>query len=123
MEHTAASGTARLRFAREFTEQDALEAQSRGYLSHVLIELDDGALYPVFFYDPTRLQQDLAEGVRCGRPFLADPGMIIVPEITRCAMQEAVQRVVEEGFLDHFVPVTEEELASGNPHSWPPQTR
>jgi hypothetical protein len=110
----------RLRFVREFTAQDALEAQDRGYLSHVLVELDGGNLYPVFFYDPTRLQQDLAEGIRSGRPFVADPGMIVVPEVTPDAMRDAVDRLVGEGFFDHLVPVHEADLGRGNPYCWPP---
>jgi hypothetical protein len=92
-------------------------------LSHVVIELDPGRLYPVFFYDPTRLQQDLTEGIRCGHPFIADPGMIVVPEITPTAMRDAVDGLVGEGFFDHLVPVREEDLSSGDLHSWPPDPR
>jgi hypothetical protein len=113
----------KLRFAREFTERDALEAQDRGYLSHVLVELDEGRLYPIFFYDATRLQQDLTEGVRSGRPFVADPGMIVVPEVTLPAMTAAVTRLVGEGFFEHLVPLTDEDLGNGNPYRWPPERR
>ena len=34
------------------------------------------------FYDPVRLQQDLEEEVKAGRPLIAEPGMIVIPEIT-----------------------------------------
>lgn len=112
--------TPKLRFAREFTEQDALEAQSRGYLSHVLVELAEGKLYPVFFYDPIRLQQDLAEGVRTGHPFVADPGMIVVSEITPGMIRETVDRLVGEGFFDYLAPISEQDLGVGNPLCWPP---
>jgi hypothetical protein len=74
----------------------------------------------VFFYDPTRLQQDLVEGVRQGRPFVADPGMIVVPEITPAAMSDAVDGLVGEGFFDRLVPVREEDLSAGDLHRWPP---
>ena len=53
--------TAKLIFVREFAERDAAEARDRGYLSHVLVELDGTRLYPVTFYDGVRLQQDLEE--------------------------------------------------------------
>jgi hypothetical protein len=111
---------AKLRFAREFTEQDAEEAQSRGYLSHVFVELDEGELYPVFFYDLTRLQQDMAENIRAGHPFLADPGMIIVPQISPQAMKDVVDRLNEEGFFDHLTPLREEDLDCCDPYRWPP---
>jgi hypothetical protein len=113
----------KLRFAREFSEQDAMEAQSRGYLSHVFVELDEGNLYPIFFYDLTRLQQDLAENLRCGHPFIADPGMIVVSEISLQIMKDAVERLVDEGFFGHLLPLREEDLDCGTPHRWPPDPR
>src|SRR5262249_41097236 len=110
-----------LRFARGFSDQDAFEAHGRGYLSHVLAQLDEGRLYPLFFYDAVRLQQDLEESAKHGRPFVADPGMIVVPEITLDAMNQAVEQLSREGFFDHLTPLTEDDLACGNPYQWPPQ--
>jgi hypothetical protein len=77
----------RLRMVREFTDLDARNAQSRGYLSHVLADFGDGRLFPLFFYDMVRLQQDLEARIDQGSTFLADPGMIVVPEITWEAME------------------------------------
>ena len=111
----------KLRFAREFSDKDAFDAQSRGYLSHVMVELDEGRLYPVFFYDVVRLQQDLEENARLGRPFIADPGMIVVEEITPEAMKHAVEHLSREGFFDHLTTITQDDLATGNPYQWPPQ--
>ena len=102
--------TPRLTFAREFSEKDAFEAQSRGYLSHVMVELDEGRLYPLFFYNVVRLQQDLEESIKHGRPFVADPGMIVVEEITREAMQHAVDQLSREGFFDHLIAMTQDDL-------------
>ena len=115
--------TPKLRFAREFSDQDAFEAQSRGYLSHVLVELGENCLYPLFFYDAVRLQQDLEERARLGHAFVADPGMIVLPEITRDAMRHAVEQLSREGFFDSLTPLTEDDLVSGNPYQWPPQRR
>jgi len=114
---------ATLRFAREFSDQDAFEARGRGYLSHVLAQLGEGRLYPLFFYDAVRLQQDLEESAKYGRPFVADPGMIVVPEITLDAMKQAVEQLSRESFFDHLTPVTEADLATANPYQWPPQRR
>jgi hypothetical protein len=110
-----------LRFVGEFTEQDAYEAQGRGYLSHVLVELDSGRLYPVSFYDPMRLGQDLEQLAGLGRPFLAEPGMIVVPEITPESMKTAVERLAGDGFFDHLSPITLDDLKSSPPHAWPPR--
>ena len=111
----------KLRFARELPDQAAFEAQSRGYLSHVMVELDEGRLYPVFFYDVVRLQQDLDESAMHGRPFIADPGMIVVEEITPEAMKHAVEQLSREGFFDHLTAITQDDLASGDPYQWRPR--
>jgi hypothetical protein len=112
-----------LRFVREFSDQDAYDAEGRGYLSHVVVELDDGRLFPVFFYDPVRLQQDMDENAKHGRPFIADPGMIIVQHVTLETMRNTVEKLASEGFFEHLSPVTREDLASGSPFQWPPQRR
>jgi hypothetical protein len=115
--------TPTLRFTREFSDQELFEAQSRGYLSHVMARLGENRLYPLFFYDPVRLQQDLEESSKQGRLFVADPGMIVVPEITLEVIKEAVEQLCREGFFDHLVPLTEDDLSSGDPYQWPPQRR
>jgi hypothetical protein len=109
-----------LRFARQFTDLDELEARNRGYLSHVLADLGDGRLFPLFFYDPVRLRQDLEERAKHNNAFIADPGMVVVQEISLKVMQQVIEQLHEEGFFDHIVPVTEVELASSNPYQWPP---
>jgi hypothetical protein len=118
---TPAEETPILRFAREFTERDATEAQDRGYLSHVLVDLGGGRLYPVFFYDAVRLQQDLEEMANHGRPYIAEPGMIVVQEITIETMTQVVCQLESAGFFDALNPVTEEDLASSDPYKWPPR--
>lgn len=110
----------KLVFVNEFKDREAKEARDRGYLSHVLIEVD-GNLYPVFFYDSTRLQQDLEMSAKNGRPFIADPGMIILPDLTIDAMQQAAQRLYEEGFFGHLLSVSREHLSKMKQFPWPPE--
>ena len=117
---TTTSSVAKLVFLREFSEQEAWEARDRGYFSHVLVEVDGDRLYPVFFYDPVRLQQDLETSAKHGRAFVADPGMIVLSDITIEAMQEAVQQLCQDGFFDHLVAVSRERLAEADPYVWPP---
>lgn len=111
--------TARLVFATPLSENDILEARDRGYLSHVMVKID-GQLFPVFFYDPVRLQQDLEETAKRGWPILADPGMIVLPEITMVAMENAIQQLCQRGFFEHFVPLTPEQIAKADSYPWPP---
>jgi len=106
-------------FVNDFSDEAAFDAAARGYLSHVLVKLESGLLYPVVFYDPIRLKQDMDELAAHGERFLADPGMIIVPEVSREAMESAALTLAAQGFFDHFVPTTMEMVNASRGH-WPP---
>ena len=69
------------------------------------VELADGTRYPVFFYDPVRLRQDLDADASQGRPYAAEPGMIVLPAVTRAAIRQAVEQLVEDGFFRHLKPL------------------
>jgi hypothetical protein len=94
-----------IHFPEGFDDRAEWEAESRGWLQGVTIELADGARYPALFYDPVRLSQDLDAEASLGRPYLAEPGMIVLPQVTRAAMTEAVRQLVESGFFNHLRPV------------------
>ncbi len=90
----------RLVFKYPFDEAAAYDAEARGYLAYASVELSDGTRYPVVFYDPVRLQQDLEVEVGEGRAFIAEPGLIIVPEVTLARMQAAVEHLSRIGFFE-----------------------
>jgi hypothetical protein len=81
-----------------FDERAVVETPLKGWLS-ATVELDDGCRYAVYFSDPMRLQQDLDEAVRHGKPCFAEPGLIIVPEVTVQAIQDTVQFLWKQGFF------------------------
>ena len=81
-----------------FDERAVVETPLKGWLS-ATVELDDGCRYAVYFSDPTRLQQDLDEAVQHGKPCFAEPGLIIVPEVTVQAIQDTVQFLWKQGFF------------------------
>jgi hypothetical protein len=97
-----------IHFPDWFDERVEWEAESKGSLQGVTVELADGARYPVFFYDPVRLQQDLEADTSQGRPYAAEPGMIVVPQVTRAAIAEAVGQLVRGGFFNHLRPLAAE---------------
>lgn len=90
---------ATLLFDYEFDEQAQFEASARGYLSHVKVRTIDNVVYPVCFYDPVRLSQDLDEECDQGNCFIAEPGMIVLRNITLPDMQAAIDRLELEGFF------------------------
>lgn len=88
-------------FPDGFDERAAFEAPLKGWL-HAHVELENGSCYAVHFSDPVRLQQDLEENIRTGEPCFAEPGLIVLPEVTVEAVQEAVRSLCERGFFEHF---------------------
>ena len=91
----------RIIFPEGFDERAAFETPLKGWLS-AQIELEDGGRYAVYFSDPIRLQQDLDEAVKSGRPCFAEPGLIILPEVTAEAIQDAVQFLWKQGFFAYL---------------------
>src|SRR6266404_1899873 len=62
-------------FPEGFDERQEFEMPSKGYLRDLVVRLEDGAEYQLFFIDPTRLQQDLEADAQEGRDYYAEPGM------------------------------------------------
>lgn len=92
-------------FPDGFDERSEDEMSMRGYLSHTLIELEDGECYPVFFMDPVRLQQELNIDIKTGNPCLAEPGLIILPSVTMENIKAAVSYLWKDGFFTYLKPV------------------
>jgi len=84
-----------------FDEQARFEISFKGWLS-AYVESEEGCRYPVYFSDPTRLQQDLEEERQLGKPYFAMPGLIILPEVTIEAIEEAVPLLWEQGFFTYL---------------------
>jgi hypothetical protein len=61
----------------------------------------------VFFYDAVRLAQDLEEEAKAGRPFIAEPGLIVLERVTLANMEKAVRELYAQGFFDAFQVITE----------------
>lgn len=97
----------RIIFPDGFDDRAAFEVTMKGWLS-AEVETEDGRRYPVFFYDSVRLQQDLETEVKLGRPCLAETGLVILPEVTVEAAQNAMQYLWQQGFFAGFKPTQSE---------------
>lgn len=117
---TTQSQFQRLVFLNGWTDDDAESARDRGYLSHVLVETSDALLYPVTFYDATRLGQDLEEQAKQGAGFIADPAMIVLTEVTAETMEGAARTLCSQGFFRHFQTVERGILTAAPQFEWPP---
>jgi hypothetical protein len=111
----------KLVFLHSFDDLAAHEARDRGHLSHVSVEFADGSKYPVIFYDPVRLKQDLEEMTKLGHPCLGDPGMIVIPEVTMEYMNAAITILAQEGYFSYLQQLNStEELDPATTLNWPP---
>jgi hypothetical protein len=95
-----------LEVPESFGEQAAYETLCRGFFAGAIVRVADGSRYPVCFYDPIRLGQDLEEEARVGRPYIAERNLIVLPEVTVEAMRAAVETLALQGYFDHAKPLT-----------------
>lgn len=102
---------AKVVFPDGFHDRAAFEMPAKGWLS-AQVEMKDGRLFSVHFSDPCRLRQDLEESVRAGRPYFAEPGLIVLPEVTTDTVKTAVQTLCERGFFDQLRPCRAAEPAT-----------
>jgi hypothetical protein len=92
-------------FPEDYDAQSEYETPSRGYLSEVVVELEDHSRYKLFFIDPVRLQQDLAGEIELGQPYFAEPNLIVLPQVTTASVRQAVEGLVREKFFQHLKPL------------------
>ena len=92
-------------FPESFDERSRQEMPDRGYLSHVLVELHDDSRYQVEFIDPVRLSQEVNDYRELDIPCYAEPGLIVLSEVTLERVEEAVQYLHRQGFFKDLKPV------------------
>jgi hypothetical protein len=92
------SGGLRIILPEGFDEQACFELPYKGWLS-IYVESTEGRRYPVYFSDPIRLQQDLEEEAQLGRPYFAMSGLIVLPEVTLEAVEDAIHALWQQGFF------------------------
>lgn len=110
-------------FEYPFDDFAVHDAQSRGYLSHAFVEFENGERVSVVFYDPVRLGQDLEVEAAEGRAFIAEPGLIVVPEVTLPNMTNAIESLHAEGFFAAFKSARPAESESSQEMASPPRGR
>ena len=97
----------RIIFPEGFEDRDAEEMPLRGCLSNALVELENGERYAVDFIEPVRLTQELSSYIKAKIPCYAEPGLIVVPEVTLSGIQEAVNYLHDRDFFTQFKPVNQ----------------
>jgi hypothetical protein len=75
------------------------EHEAKGYLGAVIVRFEDDFRSELFFIDPVRLVQDLEAELAAGRSCFAEPNMIVVPHVTRKAIEKTVAELAAEDFF------------------------
>ena len=94
-----------VRFPEGYDDRLAFETPSKGYLRDVMVQLEDGTRYKLFFIDPVRLEQDLQAEVAEGREYYAEPGMVVLLEVTTEAIHKSISGLLREGFFHSLKPL------------------
>lgn len=94
-----------IQLPEDYDAQSKYETPFRGYLSGVVVQLEDGSRYPLFFMDPVRLKQDLDASAKLGRSYLAEVNLIVLPEVTTASVKQAVQGLWQDGYFQHLKPL------------------
>jgi hypothetical protein len=102
--------THRLIFPDWYDERAEWEVVEKGWFSDAVVDVD-GARYAITFYDPVRLRQNLEEEAR---GWLAEVGLIVLPELTRPAMVNAVAQIVDDGFFRTQLPIPADAGSNGD---------
>lgn len=105
----------RVHFPPDYDERGEWEVENKGWLHGVRVELPDGSIYPIALYDPVRLAQVLESDAKWGAGVIAEPGLVVIPELTRAAIVRAAEKLVQRGFFDHLKPLSVP-VANGVPH-------
>ena len=76
------------------------EIKWKGYYSDVTVVLPNSSKYKVSFYDPGRLRQEVES-----ENYIAEPGLIIIKEVTKTNMEKAVYESWLDGFFESLIPI------------------
>ena len=97
-----ATATFQVVFPKWYDDRGEWEAEAKGWLDGVEVHFANGEVKPLFFYDPVRLAQDLDAEAKLGKPYIAYPGLIVIPAITREAILSVVAKLVDNDFFPTY---------------------
>jgi hypothetical protein len=111
--------SAKLIFPTNRSEIDLIEADMKGYLN-VSVPKSPERSYPLYFYNPFRLGQDLDSELEFGKSCIGLPGTVIVKQIDLPTLEAALAQLDEEQFFDYLKPISQEQFNSARIGEWPP---
>src|SRR5947209_2690454 len=90
---------------------DELDMAPHGYRGDVIVEFADGKSFPVYFYEPDAIREELDGRSKSGfGRYVAEPGLVVIPEICVAGMKASVLELIEVGYLTHLRPCEDRQL-------------
>jgi hypothetical protein len=77
----------------------------KGHLCGGEVELRDGRRFPITFFDPVRLAQELESMSRRGEPGILETALVVIPEVTRENILRLLPELIRQRFFDHLKPL------------------
>jgi len=95
--------TPTLRFTCDYDERTAWEVEQKGWFECAVAVMPNGLEIALSFWDPVRLSQEITDRARVGRVCFAEPGLVIVPTVTREHMEQAIKELGEAKYFDQLI--------------------
>ena len=92
-------------FPPDFDERAEYEMTLKGHLCGGEIELPAGRRFPITFFDPVRLSQDLEMTSRRGELAFIEPSLVVISEVTREVILRTLPELMRQRFFDHLKPL------------------
>lgn len=83
-----------INYGIEFDEKNVFELKCKGYYPGVTVINENGKTFPLVFYDPTRLAQDVEE-----ENIICDKNLVVIPEVTKDWIDYAISRMISEDYF------------------------
>jgi hypothetical protein len=87
-------------FPEDFDDY-AWQLESKGWFSGATLDYQ-GRRYPLSFFDPVRLAQDIERVLQAGETF-CEPNLVVIPTVTRENMEKAAAWLVASSNLQSLV--------------------
>lgn len=90
-------------FKSGFSKIDEFEMPLKGFRPDVVVQLPNGKYCKLYYYDTVRLNQELnSEAMHYFKNFIAEPGLVIVSNLTKEIIESSVNELFEIGYFDHL---------------------
>jgi hypothetical protein len=96
--------TLELIFPPDFDDRAEYEAEQRGLLDYVKVRLGKTHTYNLCFFVPWRIEIELKLRRDAGEQCFAEPGLVVIPSITRVEIQNAVAALASVNYFDNLLP-------------------